>query len=44
MTLIEIEAVEGLRREYGVDIAAALSRRNIVTRGVALNHLVEQAI
>ena len=42
VTLIEIEAIEGLRREYGVEIEAALARRNIVTRGVALNHLIER--
>lgn len=42
VTLIEIEAVEALKREYAVDTAAALCRRNIVTRVVALNHLVEQ--
>lgn len=40
VTLIELEAIEGLQREYGVDIAPAQSRRNIVTRNVALNHLV----
>src|SRR5688500_18871425 len=40
VTLIEIEAVEALRRDYAIDLPAALSRRNIVTRGVALNHLV----
>lgn len=43
VTLIEIEAIEGLKREYGVALEAALSRRNIVTRGVALNHLVEKS-
>jgi MOSC domain-containing protein YiiM len=43
VTLIEIEAVEGLKREYGVALEAALSRRNIATRGVALNHLVEKS-
>lgn len=40
VTLIEIEAIEGLKREYGVELDAALARRNIVTRGAALNHLV----
>jgi MOSC domain-containing protein YiiM len=43
VTLIEIEAIEGLKREYGVALEAALSRRNIVTRRVALNHLVEKS-
>jgi MOSC domain-containing protein YiiM len=41
--LIEIEAIEGLKREYGVALEAALSRRNIVTRRVALNQLVEKS-
>ena len=39
-TLIEIEAIEALERDYGIAIAPGQSRRNIVTRGVALNHLV----
>ncbi len=42
VTLVESEAIAALRREYGVQLAAGLSRRNIVTRGVALNHLVEK--
>lgn len=40
LTLIEAEAVEALKRDYGVELAAGESRRNLVTRGVALNHLV----
>lgn len=40
ITLIEAEALDALRRDYGVDIRPHESRRNIVTRGVALNHLV----
>jgi MOSC domain-containing protein YiiM len=44
VTLIEIEAVEALKRDYEIDIAPGLSRRNIVTRGVALNHLVGHEI
>ena len=40
LTLIESEAVEALSREYGIVIDAGNARRNIVTRGVALNHLV----
>ena len=39
-TLIESEALEALAREYGHQLTAAESRRNITTRGVALNHLV----
>jgi MOSC domain-containing protein YiiM len=40
LTLIEAEAIEALRRDYGVELAAGDARRNIVTHGVALNHLV----
>ena len=40
VTLIEIEAIEAVKRDYGIELAAGESRRNIVTRGVALNHLV----
>lgn len=39
-TLIEIEAIEALARDYGVTIAPGDARRNLVTRGIALNHLV----
>jgi MOSC domain-containing protein YiiM len=42
VTLIEIEAIEGLKRDYKVQLEPGQSRRNIVTRGIALNHLVEQ--
>lgn len=40
VTLVEWEALEALAREYGVRLAPAEARRNLVTRGVALNHLV----
>lgn len=40
LTLIEAEAIEALRREYGVELAPGDARRNIVTRDVPLNHLV----
>lgn len=40
ITLIESEAIEGARREYEVQLAPSETRRNILTRGVALNHLV----
>lgn len=39
-TLIEAEAVEALERDYEVQIGPGESRRNVTTRGVALNHLV----
>lgn len=42
VTLIEVEALEGMQRDYQLSLAAAASRRNLVTRGVALNHLVEK--
>ncbi len=40
VTLIELEAIEALRRDYRIALDAGLTRRNIVTRGVYLNHLV----
>jgi MOSC domain-containing protein YiiM len=40
VTLIEIEAIEALRRDYQIALEAGLTRRNIVTRGVYLNHLI----
>ena len=42
LTLIEAEAIEALRREFQVDFGLNASRRNIVTRGVPLNHLVDK--
>src|SRR6266404_3800053 len=40
LTLIEAEAVEAMKQELGVDYGLGDSRRNVVTRGVPLNHLV----
>jgi MOSC domain-containing protein YiiM len=40
VTLVEVEALEGLAREYQVTLPPAQTRRNLLTRGVALNHLV----
>ena len=40
VTLIELEAIEALERDYKLKIEPGQARRNIVTRGVALNHLV----
>ena len=40
ITLIESEAIEALRRDYGIELEPKESRRNVATRGVALNHLV----
>jgi MOSC domain-containing protein YiiM len=40
LTLIEAEAIEALRNDYMIELEAGESRRNTVTRGVPLNHLV----
>jgi MOSC domain-containing protein YiiM len=40
LTLIEAEAIEALTCELSVDYGLSDSRRNVVTRGVPLNHLV----
>lgn len=40
LTLIEMEEIETFRREYGVEVAPADARRNLVTHGVSLNELV----
>jgi SAM-dependent methyltransferase/MOSC domain-containing protein YiiM len=40
LTLIEVEALDQLRAEYGIGLTAAESRRSIATRGVPLNHLI----
>src|SRR5688572_1449730 len=40
VTLIEAEALEGLAREYEITLRPAQARRNLLTRGVPLNHLV----
>jgi MOSC domain-containing protein YiiM len=40
ITLVEVEAVEALLRDYGIAIAPEETRRNVATRGIALNHLV----
>lgn len=40
VTLIEIEALDGLAKEYEITLQPAHARRNLLTRGVPLNHLV----
>lgn len=40
LTLIESEALERLASEHGIALAPGESRRNVVTRGIALNDLV----
>src|SRR6185312_4735262 len=42
VTLIEEEALAGMAREYEVLLPPAQARRNLLTRGVPLNHLVGQ--
>jgi MOSC domain-containing protein YiiM len=42
VTLIEIEAIDALKRDYEIGLDASRSRRNIVTQGVPLNHFVEK--
>lgn len=40
ITLVEAEALEAAAEDYGVDLVSGEHRRNVTTRGVALNHLV----
>jgi len=40
LTLIEAEAIDAILREYKLTMAAGEARRNVVTHGVPLNHLV----
>ena len=42
ITLIELESLEALKRDLKIDFEPAQTRRNIVTRAVPLNHLVDQ--
>ena len=40
VTLIEVEAIDALERDYQTTLKPQDSRRNITTRGVPLNHLI----
>jgi MOSC domain-containing protein YiiM len=40
ITLIEIEALQAIHRDYDVPLNPGESRRNILTQGIPLNHLV----
>lgn len=40
VTLIEAEAIEAANRDYDLEMGLGDPRRNIVTRGIPLNHLV----
>jgi MOSC domain-containing protein YiiM len=40
LTLIEAEALESLLEDTGIELSAAESRRQVLTRGISLNDLV----
>jgi MOSC domain-containing protein YiiM len=40
LTLIEAEALDGLREDTGIELSAADARRQVLTRGIRLNDLV----
>lgn len=40
LTLVEAEALEALAAEHGIELGPGESRRNVTTRGIALNDLV----
>lgn len=40
VTLFEIETLEALRRDFGIELTPGEHRRNITVQGVPLNHLV----
>ena len=40
LTLIQAEALEGMREDTGIELSAAESRRNVLTSGIDLNALV----
>ncbi len=40
VTLVEVETLEAIEREQGVKMHYGDSRRNIVTAGIALNHMI----
>jgi MOSC domain-containing protein YiiM len=42
LTLIEAEALEGLLADTGIELSAAETRRQVLTRGIRLNDLVGQ--
>jgi MOSC domain-containing protein YiiM len=44
LTLIEAEAIEGLREDTGIEIGPGDARRNVVTRGIDLNELLGKRI
>ncbi|WP_122091233.1 MOSC domain-containing protein [Halalkalicoccus subterraneus] len=42
ITLIEAETLAALERDFSIEIPPGAHRRNVTTRGVALNHLVDE--
>ncbi|MCA9562104.1 MAG: MOSC domain-containing protein, partial [Myxococcales bacterium] len=40
VTLVEQESLADVTRDYGIEVPRGATRRNIVTSGIALNHLV----
>ncbi len=42
ITFIEAEAIEAASADYGLKLHAEECRRNILTRGVPLNHLIDR--
>jgi MOSC domain-containing protein YiiM len=40
VTRIEQEAIEAVFRDYQIELGSNETRRNVLTRGVALNHLI----
>lgn len=40
LTLIELEVIEALAKELGVALGPGDARRNVVTKGIALNELI----
>ena len=42
ITLVEDEAIEAICQEVGIELPLGGTRRNVVTRGVPLNHLVDR--
>ena len=44
LTLIEVEALDDLLAETGIEVSPAESRRQVLTRGIRLNDLVIQNV
>ena len=44
ITLIAVEALDGLREDTGIELSHEHSRRNVLTRGIDLNALVGRPV